>query len=620
MKKALPWIRQLQKNTLAATGIFTSKASDWMQEAKDELKKVDAKYDISTKAKEAGGKIGELAQQVDQRYDIIEKASLTKNVAIEAVKHAKDVAVRTAEETGLSKGASDIGRAIKIHVARPAAEFAKEIGLDQAAIAIGKEIEHDYGVIRSIVKPYFAPETADELLKKTKRELAYISACIMQISAGEAEKVAGQFGTAIASKITGIATTGVLLSLVSSFGTAGTGTAIASLSGAAATNATLAWVGSLLGGGMATGAVLTGGLSIVVGLSAYKVLSSERRPFEDLSEAEQRLVQSCWLLIAIIDDCLNARNISFNPNVANELLTNTLLPLQKTLETQADEICTHLDGKNAVAFRQHALIDFQRVVIDGFSHFVEFGHDMPQIDTISDKSHHEEYLIGGVFYALLTRTAVGNDVESQLILAALRRANNHLTTASEAQLSDYLDDLNDAQLKGLANNVKGIYHEELWVHQYNETHVDTYAELYGDTNHPGADIQIKSSSTHEVVDEIQLKATDNVSYVNEHLERYPDIDLQVTNETAAHMDGVHSSGINNDAITRKTDHDLHAMADNTMSDRALHSAEYASAIAFGHGLVEMLRGNKEFPQAVTDTVKRVGTATAATAVAAYLFG
>jgi hypothetical protein len=129
----------------------------------------------------------------------------------------------------------------------------------------------------------------------------------MQISPGEAEKLAAQFGTVVASKIAGIAASGALLSLVSSFGTAGTGTAIASLSGAASTSATLAWVGGLLGGGMATGAVLTGGVSIVVGLGAYKALGSERRDFEFLDENEQRVVQYCWMLIAIIDDRILTR-------------------------------------------------------------------------------------------------------------------------------------------------------------------------------------------------------------------------------------------------------------------------------------------------------------------------
>ncbi len=44
-------------------------------------------------------------------------------------------------------------------------------------------------------------------------------------------------------------------------------------------------------------------------------------------------------------------------------------------------------------------------------------------------------------------------------------------------------------------------------------HTDTYAELFGVTINAGTDIEIKFSSTDEVVDTIQLTATDSVSCV-----------------------------------------------------------------------------------------------------------
>lgn len=230
-----------------------------------------------------------------------------------------------------------------------------------------------------------------------------------------------------------------------------------------------------------------------------------------------------------------------------------------------------------------------------------------------------EYVIGGVFYALLTRTAVDDSVESQLVLDALRRSSTSLDGASEADLSNYLDAYDADQLKGIANNIRGIYHEVLWVEQYNAAHADTYAALFGATNHAGADIEIKLSGTDEVVDTIQLKATGSVSYVKEYLARYPDIDVRVTNETAERISGVHASGIDNADITAQVNDNLEAIAANTVGDRVLNSAELSAAIATGHELIAMLSGKKDFPQSVTDTVKRVGAASAATAVAAYLF-
>jgi hypothetical protein len=110
--------------------------------------------------------------------------------------------------------------------------------------------------------------------------------------------------------------------------------------------------------------------------------------------------------------------------------------------------------------------------------------------------------------------------------------------------------------------------------------------------------------------------------VNHHFDRYPAIDALVTEESVQRMDGVavvHSSEISNVAITKAVNHDLAAIADNTLAHRVEHSAECATLAAGGRGLIDMLRGKKDFPQAVTESVKRVGVASAATAITAYLF-
>lgn len=611
MKKELSWVRRFQKQAVETGAALADKTSLALDNAKSELKKLDDNHAITDRLKTTGDTIAALAQQADQRHDISGKAGIAVRVVTAATRQAKEATLRMAEESGLNEHLVVVGTAIKIRVSDPAAELIRKHELDRRLQSVGNVLEHGYGATRSIIKPYFAADDTDELLRNARNELNHISSCIMQISAGEAEKAAGQFGAAIASKITGVATTGALLALVGTFGTAGTGTAIASLSGAAATNATLAWVGGLLGGGMAAGAVLTGGLGIIVGLGAYKLLGSERRAFESLLEVEQRIVQSCWFLIAMIDDLLADEAHRVDADVAIGLLNNTLLPLQALLVEHAQVICGNLDVKNAVAFRQHVLVDFQRVVVDGFNQFIESGS--------AAKLHSYEYAIGGVFYALLTRTAVDGSVESQLVLASLRRSTSSLYGASEVELSEYLDGYDADQLQGIANNIKGIYHEVLWVHQYNDTHIDTYAAMFGATNHAGADIEIRFSGTDEVVDVIQLKATDSVSYVKEHLERYPDIDVLVTNETAERLSGVHASGIGNAEITAQVNCELEAIAANTVGGRVLNSAEMSAAVSTGYELIAMLNGKKDFPQSVTDTVKRVGTASAATAITAYLF-
>lgn len=124
----------------------------------------------------------------------------------------------------------------------------------------------------------------------------------MQISAAESHTLGSQFGRAVFAKASGAVAVACTLSLVATFGTSGTGTAIAALHGAALSSASLAWVGGLVGGGMAAGAALTGGVGLVAGFGVYKMLASERRPFEALSATEQSIIQSCWALATLCEE------------------------------------------------------------------------------------------------------------------------------------------------------------------------------------------------------------------------------------------------------------------------------------------------------------------------------
>jgi hypothetical protein len=599
----IKWIRGVQKQGCEAIGTATDVVGQISKTAEKQIKKFDEKHGISGEVVKQGNKVKEALNDVDSRHDVSGK---TRDV-VEVLSDAKDNVINSvdqvAEQSGVKEATSKVAGNVTAVI--------KEHGLDKRLEKIGRSLEDLYGSTRYLIKPYFPPETPDKLLENTKNELAYISACIMQVSPNEANKLAGQFGTAVVSKITGVAASGALLSLVSTFGTAGTGTAIAGLSGAASTSASLAWVGSLLGGGMATGAVLTGGVALVVGLGAYKALSSEKRNFEELDEIEQRIVQYCWMLIAIIDEHIENQEVKFVSGQARTLLTVTLLPLQKLLKDNEEVICSNLDKKNTAAYRQHILPDFTPVIIQPFTAFIV-------ADQI-DRTKHVEGLVGGVLYALLTQSVIDDSIESQLILDALRRSDLELVDASESEISSYLSSYNEEQLKGIANNIKGIYHELLWVEQYNADHSDTRAELYEATNQPGADVCIVDVQSGDVIAEYQLKATDSVYYIKEHQIRYTDVEVIATNEVASRMDGVIAGGYFNEDITSTTGANIDALAANTLADRVLESSGLAMTIATGQELLEMLQGKKEFPEAVQSALKSTGTATAATAVTAYLF-
>ena len=97
----------------------------------------------------------------------------------------------------------------------------------------------------------------------------YDAAKLKEVSAGAGVLIGG-LGGAAAGTAGGFAAAGATTSAVMALGTASTGTAIASLSGVAATNATLAAIGggavAAGGGGMALGTTILGATTLGVGL------------------------------------------------------------------------------------------------------------------------------------------------------------------------------------------------------------------------------------------------------------------------------------------------------------------------------------------------------------------
>jgi hypothetical protein len=134
-------------------------------------------------------------------------------------------------------------------------------------------------------------------------------------------------------------------------------------------------------------------------------------------------------------------------------------------------------------------------------------------------------------------------IEEQLVLDALRRSKASLNGASVEELSSYVSSLTPEQLRGVASNVKGIYHELLFVHFENADGDEVTAQIFEATNHPGADVEFIVAG--ETIREVQLKAVTSLAQIREHLSRYPHIDVVATSEVAATLPNVTSSGFSN---------------------------------------------------------------------------
>lgn len=119
---------------------------------------------------------------------------------------------------------------------------------------------------------------------------------------------------------------------------------------------------------------------------------------------------------------------------------------------------------------------------------------------------------------------------------------------------------NPDEVIGFLNGWKGKYFEVLVRDELNkgnwvgDVHLEPgqYAEIAESVTQPGWDLQIFNDDG-SIADAIQLKATNSLSYIQEALEKYPDIDVLTTSEVFEQSDmltdQIINSGFSNDDLT-----------------------------------------------------------------------
>ncbi|HCG5527873.1 TPA: hypothetical protein NJ015_000007 [Vibrio parahaemolyticus] len=129
------------------------------------------------------------------------------------------------------------------------------------------------------------------------------------------------------------------------------------------------------------------------------------------------------------------------------------------------------------------------------------------------------------------------------VFEAVQRGYNELELATNGEILEYFAGVDPDAMSGHISNIKGIVFEQEVVNLLTKQGMD--AMLFEATNHPVSDIALMSDG--EIAAEIQLKATDSVSYINESLADNPDIPIIVTSEVADSFDSamVIDSGIDN---------------------------------------------------------------------------
>ena len=138
------------------------------------------------------------------------------------------------------------------------------------------------------------------------------------------------------------------------------------------------------------------------------------------------------------------------------------------------------------------------------------------------------------------------EIAREEVFEAIRRGYGDLENASEDEILEFFQAKDIESLSGDINNIKGILFEQEYARDLQEDGVD--ARLFEETNHPVSDIGIFEDG--EMIEELQLKATSNPSYIEETLGEMPeDVAVVTTSEVAEHFDGeVIDSGISDTVL------------------------------------------------------------------------
>ena len=134
-------------------------------------------------------------------------------------------------------------------------------------------------------------------------------------------------------------------------------------------------------------------------------------------------------------------------------------------------------------------------------------------------------------------------IEQSSVFDAVRRGYSEFKFSSEEEIIDYFSAVETDSIIGHAANIKGILFEQQVSDYLNNTGVE--AALFDATNHPDTDITLNIDGYLPL--DLQLKATDSTSYINQTLADNPDIPIITTSELAERIESemVFDSGIEN---------------------------------------------------------------------------
>ncbi len=179
-------------------------------------------------------------------------------------------------------------------------------------------------------------------------------------------------------------------------------------------------------------------------------------------------------------------------------------------------------------------------------------------------------------------------------------------------------------LQGFANGIKGKYFEVIVEERLNAGETvgelkllpGQVASIAGSPTQAGWDIEI-TDADGEVFERIQLKATEDMGYIKEALEKYPDIRIAAPVEIDGVADEIIQTDISNESLEELTESQVGELGESAVADFLGQSAEFAMdmvpilpalLITVTEGRA-VLTGGATLQMSLQRGVKRLGRAT-----------
>jgi hypothetical protein len=294
-------------------------------------------------------------------------------------------------------------------------------------------------------------KTYRNLLVDVLDSLEGIKAAILQTSIDEVRRVRVNSTRALKGLVY-VGATSSTLGIVTLFGTAGTGTAISTLSGAALTSSQLAFLGF---GSMATGAVVLGAIGFAtcqaVGWMYKTAVYGKPRKFSMLSDTEVSILSMIDSLVAPLADVLEATSEDHVYSREDIFLYafDGLAPLQDLLE---EEFGSYIFSDEKAAQDENNAVKLSLAPKDALKR--RFWGLVQAVELITNRA------LNDVMTRLEDGVAPDTSVTHNLVLRALRQSVGP-QEVNDLKLAECIRGFDRPKIETVKGRAKLILHKEL---------------------------------------------------------------------------------------------------------------------------------------------------------------